>query len=37
MPAMATLAMAENDIKANNIGLQVQAECWYEQEKLPQV
>ena len=31
------LAMAENHIKTNSImGLQLQAECWYEQEELPQ-
>ena len=34
MPAIATLTMAENHIKTDSIGLQLQAECWYEQEKL---
>ena len=28
--------MAENHIKTNSIGLQLQAECWYEQEELLQ-
>ena len=36
MPVIATLAMAENHIKTNSITLHLQAECWYEQEKLPQ-
>ena len=36
MPAIATLAMAEIHIKTNSIGLQLQAECSYEQEGLPQ-
>ena len=34
--AIATLTMAENHIKPNSIGLQLQAECWYEQEEPPQ-
>ena len=36
MPTMATLTMAENHIKTDSIGLQLQVECWYEQEELPQ-
>ena len=36
MTAIATLAMAENHINTNSIGLQLQAECWYEQKELPQ-
>ena len=36
MPTMATLTMAENHIKTDSIGLQLQVECWYEQEGLPQ-
>ena len=28
--------MAENHINRDIIGLQLQAECWYEQEELPQ-
>ena len=36
MPAMATLTVAENHIKTVSVGLQLQAECWYEQEELPQ-
>ena len=36
MPTIATLTMAENRIKTDSIGSQLQAECWYEQEKLPQ-
>ena len=36
MPVIATSAMAENHIKTNSIGLQLQAECCYEQEELPQ-
>ena len=27
--------MAENHIKTDNIGLQLQAECWYGQEEVP--
>ena len=34
MPAIATLTMAENHIRTDSIGLQLQAECWYEQEEL---
>jgi hypothetical protein len=28
--------MAENHIKTDSIGLQLEAECWYEQEELPE-
>ena len=35
MPAIATSAMAENHIKTDSIGGQLQAECGYEQEGLP--
>ena len=27
--------MAENHTKKDSIGLQLQVECWYEQEELP--
>ena len=36
MPRIATSAMAENHIKTDSIGLQLQVERWYEQEELPQ-
>jgi hypothetical protein len=36
MPAIETSAMAGNHIKTNSIGLRLQAECWYEQEELPE-
>ena len=36
MPVVATSAMAENHIKTNSIGLQLQVEYWYEQEGRPQ-
>ena len=29
-------AMAENHTKIDSIGLQLQVECWYEQEELPE-
>ena len=32
----ATLTMAESHIKTDSIKLQLQAECWYEQDELPQ-
>ena len=32
----ATSAMAENHPKTEGIGLQLQVECWYEQEELPE-
>ena len=28
--------MAENHIKTDSIGSQLEAECWYEQEELPE-
>ena len=28
--------MAANHFKTNSTGLQLQAECWYEQEELPE-
>ena len=34
MPRIATSAMAENHIKTDSIELQLQVECWYEQEEL---
>ena len=36
LPVIATLTMVANRTKTNSIGLQLQAECWYEQEELPQ-
>jgi len=36
MLAVATSAMAENHTKTDSIGLQLQVECWYEQEELPE-
>ena len=36
MDVTATPAMAEKHIKPNSIGLQSQAEHWYEQEEVPQ-
>ena len=36
MAAIATSAMAENHIRTNSIGLQLQAEFWYAQQELPQ-
>ena len=36
MPGIATLTVAENHIKTDSIGLQLQAECWYQQEDLIQ-
>ena len=32
---VATPAMAENHTQTDSIGLQLQVECWYEQEELP--
>ena len=37
MPGIATVAMAENYIKNNSIGLQCQAECWCEQKCITQL
>ena len=28
--------MAENNTKTDSIALQLQVECWYEQEELPE-
>ena len=36
MPGVATSAMAENHTKTDSIRLQLQVECWYEQEELPE-
>ena len=36
MPAIATLTMAEKHIKIDSTRLQLQPECWNEQEQLPQ-
>ena len=36
VPAIAPSAMADNYIKTNSIGLQLQAECWHEQAVLGQ-
>ena len=36
MPAIALSSMAENHIKTDSIGLQLQAAWWHEQEELPQ-
>ena len=34
MPGVATSAMAEHYTKTDSIGLQLQAECWYEQSMI---
>ena len=36
VPGVAKSAMAENHTKTDSIGLQLQVECWYEQEELPE-
>ena len=36
MLGVANSAMADNHIKTDSIGLQLEAECWYEQEELPE-